>query len=259
MKATTVGPVATTRLGFGTSRLHYLDSSVDRQRILAAAYEAGIRHFDTAPAYGHGLAEREIGRFLRGRDDCVVVTKHGTAATPWIGGLPDSLLKPAIFARSVVSRAFRRDSAVLITPSGLRDAVEASLRRLRRDVIDIHLLHEPERANIRDFDSIVATYERLIAEGKIRAAGIAGAFETALLLLDHACGFVLQTDESEWTEGRSPDITYGAISRGPQTRTQVAIAAETARIRDCRGGDSWPDPRLTTGKERHQDGCSGEW
>lgn len=229
--STTVGAVRTTRVGFGTSRLHYLDRSIDRQRILAAAYEFGIRHFDTAPVYGHGLAEREVGRFVRGRRDSIVATKYGIAASPWIGSLPDRLLKPAILARTGLNKVLRGSVALPITPWGLRSEVEASLRRLKRDVIDIHLLHEPDLAKIKDLDGIIATYENLVAEGKIRVAGISGDFGTALSLLKLAPGLVLQTGEGEWTDLHTPDITYGAISRQPQSRSQSPVASEAAKFR----------------------------
>jgi aryl-alcohol dehydrogenase-like predicted oxidoreductase len=53
--------IVTSRLGFGTARLHYL-APRERQALLAAAAELGVVHFDTAPAYGDGIAETELGR-----------------------------------------------------------------------------------------------------------------------------------------------------------------------------------------------------
>ena len=57
----------TSRLGMGTAALHHLSTERARQSLLAAALYAGITHFDTAPMYGEGLAERSLGQFLRGR------------------------------------------------------------------------------------------------------------------------------------------------------------------------------------------------
>jgi hypothetical protein len=54
--------------------LFRLHSARERATVLAAAYDAGIRHFDVAPLYGLGQAEIELGQFLRGRRDTVTVT-----------------------------------------------------------------------------------------------------------------------------------------------------------------------------------------
>ena len=72
----------TTVLGFGCAHLYGVPRSAERLRLLDAAHDAGIRHFDVAPMYGLGLAERELGRFIRHRRDAVVVaTKFGIAPT----------------------------------------------------------------------------------------------------------------------------------------------------------------------------------
>jgi aryl-alcohol dehydrogenase-like predicted oxidoreductase len=50
----------------------------ERLQLLECAYDAGIRHFDTAPYYGYGEAERVLGEFLRGkRDQVTITTKFG--------------------------------------------------------------------------------------------------------------------------------------------------------------------------------------
>src|SRR5262245_5364479 len=82
------GALTTTRLAFGTSRLHYL-SRGDGQRLLAAAADIGIKHFDTAPAYGDGLSERELGRLIRERrSNVVIATKYGIPPDRLIAGVP---------------------------------------------------------------------------------------------------------------------------------------------------------------------------
>ncbi|MFZ0553520.1 MAG: aldo/keto reductase, partial [Steroidobacteraceae bacterium] len=77
------------RLGLGTHALHWLFSGGARQGLLRLAYDLGIRHFDTAPSYGAGLAEREIGRFcLQHRSNLVVATKFGLAPGRLAASLP---------------------------------------------------------------------------------------------------------------------------------------------------------------------------
>src|SRR5262245_15446574 len=66
------------RVGFGTGGLLRIGSARERQNILAAALASGITHFDTAPVYGFGEAERSLGRFLRGRrSGLTLTTKFG--------------------------------------------------------------------------------------------------------------------------------------------------------------------------------------
>ncbi|GAB3893130.1 hypothetical protein GCM10027612_42170 [Microbispora bryophytorum subsp. camponoti] len=78
------------RYGLGTAPLGGLFAPVsedEAEQVLAAAWQAGIRYFDTAPHYGSGLAEERLGRFLRAlpRDaaaEAVVSTKVGGCWCP---------------------------------------------------------------------------------------------------------------------------------------------------------------------------------
>jgi aryl-alcohol dehydrogenase-like predicted oxidoreductase len=115
-------------------------------RTIHTALDLGVNWVDTAPFYGWGRAEEIVGRALRGRDDVLVFTKCGT--------LPDP------------ERGDRMD----LSPGVIRADVEASLRRLRRDRVDLLQLHDVDRATpIEDSWSEV---QRLIAEGKVRHGGI---------------------------------------------------------------------------------------
>jgi len=74
--------LTTTVMGFGTAPLGDLFEELGEQQAtatIAAAYDAGVRMFDTAPLYGHGLAEHRLGSFLRTkpRDHFLVSTKVG--------------------------------------------------------------------------------------------------------------------------------------------------------------------------------------
>ncbi|TCL71190.1 aldo/keto reductase [Rhizobium sp. BK251] len=75
------------RLGFGASGLGTLYRDVSEEEsasVLAAAYAAGLRYFDTAPLYGHGLSELRLGRFLRTvpRKSVTLSTKAGRYMVP---------------------------------------------------------------------------------------------------------------------------------------------------------------------------------
>src|SRR5882762_45864 len=74
--------IRVSRIAFGMASLHHLFSATRRQRIIQTAASSGITHFDTSPYYGYGLAERDLGQFLRGqRAAFSVTTKVGLY--PW--------------------------------------------------------------------------------------------------------------------------------------------------------------------------------
>ena len=87
----------------------------ESERTLRAAVDAGVTWVDTAPVYGDGHAEELVGRCLQGRDDVLLLTKCGLAA-----------------------------DGVDLTPAAVRRSCEQSLRRLRRERIDVLQLHWPD-------------------------------------------------------------------------------------------------------------------
>src|SRR6516164_8859040 len=116
--------ITTSRLAFGTSRLHYLGKR-DRQRLLAAAADLGFAHFDTAPAYGDGICEAELGKFIRGqRDRFVIATKYGIPPDPLAETWP--LLSRPLRVVRVIGRkvGFRPPPLPPLTPTGLRASAE---------------------------------------------------------------------------------------------------------------------------------------
>ena len=134
-------------LGYGAANLGNLHRAItddEAWAILDAAWESGIRHFDTAPFYGRGLSERRLGDFLRTkpRDDYVVSTKVGRLirANPHDhGGLA---LEEYFHVRTDVHCVWD------LTERGIRTSHEESLDRLGLDRVDILYLHDPERADL---------------------------------------------------------------------------------------------------------------
>jgi hypothetical protein len=165
------------RLGIGSSSLHHLLSSKARQSLLAAAWDSGIRYFDTAPLYGHHLAEKELGKFIASRrGELVLATKFGI--------LPNLLFvrAPALmYAEKIVRRLTAGSGLRASVPrrsyraTDLRCSVEQSLRNFRTDHIDILYLHEPTLEQLFDADTTVAEVGRLKAEGKLRYLGLSGS------------------------------------------------------------------------------------
>jgi aryl-alcohol dehydrogenase-like predicted oxidoreductase len=211
--------IATSRLGFGTSRLHYL-SRRERERLLATAADLGFVHFDTAPAYGDGLAETELGRLLRHQGTSLVVaTKYGIPADPIIEHLP-SLGFALRASRSLARKAgYWRPSHPAITAAGLRKSAEQSLRRLQRDYVDILMLHEPTPARLSEPSRLLEELVGLQQRGLIRAFGLAGDWKgiEAIRSSTPELAQIIQTAEGQWPDACPPDITYGAVSSSEQT------------------------------------------
>jgi D-threo-aldose 1-dehydrogenase len=225
------------RLAFGTSRLHHMRAG-GRQRILAAAADAGFSHFDTAPAYGDGLAETELGRFVRGRRDrLTIATKYGIPPNRVIAAFPPLAL-PVRAARAVARRAFRLPTTLPpLTPQGLRLSVEASLRRLGTDHVDMLLLHEPHPGRIPHPDELLVELQRLVTGGAVRHLGLAGEWKGVAASAARLPGLaqILQAPESQWSGERAPDLTFGALSGGAQSyfAGKVDGGAAAGRLREA--------------------------
>jgi D-threo-aldose 1-dehydrogenase len=162
--------VAVTELGFGGAPIGNLYSAVDEATAagaVAAAWEAGVRYFDTAPHYGLGLSERRLGMALAGRPraEFVVSTKVGRllAGNPSPAG---SDLAAGFAVPDTLTR--RRDYSA----DGVRRSLAASLDRLRLDRIDIVLIHDPDDHLEQAMGEAVPALVKLREEGVIGAVGV---------------------------------------------------------------------------------------
>lgn len=205
------------RLGLGTHSLHRLLSSAPRRQLLALAYDLRIRYFDTAPSYGTGLAQREIGRFAQGRrSSMILATKFGIPPGRLASRLPAAaywaaaggLALGALGARRGRPRPPHRD----YRPECLRPSVESSLRELRTDHLDILYLHEPTADSIGDAGCLVEALQGLRQTGKVRRIGLSRAAK------------------------RIAQILHGATP--PWRRCCSSRCRPTRRV--CRAGLLWP-------------------
>ena len=133
------GGLSFTELGFGAAPLGNLFraiSEAEAQAVLQAAWDAGVRYFDTAPLYGLGLSETRINHFLRGkpRGDYVISTKVGRLLSPVPPGLGDGTGKWI----DVPSRMERFD----YSHDGVLRSLETSLERLGLDRVDLLYVHD---------------------------------------------------------------------------------------------------------------------
>ena len=163
--------VALTELGFGTSRLGNLYAAIDDDTAAAtvdAAWDAGIRYFDTAPHYGLGLAERRLGKALadRPRDDLVVSTKVGRLLEPNPRPTGSDLGAGGFDTRDDLVRRFD------YSRDGVRRSLEASLERLGLDRVDVVLVHDPDDFVDEAIRSAVPALVELRDEGMVEAVGV---------------------------------------------------------------------------------------
>ena len=173
-------------IGFGGARIGGLladdGGRATSLRTLEAACDAGINFFDTADMYSQGESEILVGKAFRKKRDKVFIATKGGYYLPRQKRLIQ-LIKP--FAKPIVRALGLRRSAVPAALSGtvsqdfspgyLREAVEASLRRLQSDHIDLYQLHSPPRDELSGnrLQDALGLLARLKTEGKIREYGIA--------------------------------------------------------------------------------------
>ena len=134
-------------VGLGTNNFGWRIGLAESRAVVDAALEEGITLLDTADVYGATESEQFLGEILAGRRDrFVVLTKFGYEVPGAPEGVPSG------------SRAY------------LRWAIEGSLARLRTDVIDVYMLHRPDRAT--PLAETVEALGELVREGKARYVGL---------------------------------------------------------------------------------------
>src|SRR5947209_8236690 len=165
-----------TRLGLGTAPLGGLFEAVtddEAHRVVEAAWRAGIRFFDTAPLYGHGLAEQRLGSVLRTkpRDEFVLATKVGRLLRRDAPPEPGQAYKGVPPLNPVFDFSY----------DGVMRSVEESLTRLGLDRVDVLHLHDPDDHFEEALADGYRALDRLRRDGTIRAVG-AGMNQTDMLV-----------------------------------------------------------------------------
>jgi aryl-alcohol dehydrogenase-like predicted oxidoreductase len=152
METTTIAGVKVSRIGLGTWPMGGLEWGAVPEDVAVAtclgAIERGINLIDTAPIYGHGRSEEIVGKAIRAhgrREDFYIATKVGME---WN--------ERGVFANSSLAR--------------LRLEIEASLRRLGTEYIDLYQVHWPDAlVPVAEVAGLLAEFQR---EGKARALGV---------------------------------------------------------------------------------------
>jgi aryl-alcohol dehydrogenase-like predicted oxidoreductase len=155
-------------------------SDTEAARTLAAAWDAGIRAFDTAPHYGAGLSERRIGDFLAGRrrDEFIVSTKVGRLLVPARGDVDGA---EGFYGTPPLTRVrdYSRD--------GVRRSLDDSLVRLGLDRVDIALIHDPDDFMGPAVDQAYPALAELRSQGVVTAVGAGMNSAAALAWLVERC------------------------------------------------------------------------
>lgn len=207
-----VSPLALLPMALGGSV--YAPEAGDAERLgaMEAAYEGGIRHFDTAASYGNGHQEELLGRFLLGRRESVFVASkaHG-----------DDL-----------------SAAAMLT------AVEASLRRLRLDYIDLYYVHWPRSG--RDMRPTMEGLEQARRQGKIGAIGVSNFTVAQMQQVSqagridaHQLGYNLL-----WRFAERDVIPY-CVANG------ISVIAYSALAHGILTGKFGATPKIAAGDQRH--------
>ena len=172
-------------LGFGSMGLSFgLGPAADKQEAIAlmrAAVEHGVTFFDTAEAYGPFTNEQLVGEALAPvRDKVVIATKFGFALDPATGAI----------------------TGVNSQPQHIREVVEASLKRLRIETIDLLYQHRVDPSV--PIEEVAGTVKKLVQEGKVQHFGLSEA-GAATIRRAHAVHPVaaVQNQYSLWT--REPE------------------------------------------------------
>ncbi len=165
-------------ISFGTSRLRS-----DQENLIHMALDRGINYFDSAESYTGGQSELTLGKALQGKrqDVCLVsktITRSNTSATRMMQDL------------------------------------DASLRRLRTDYVDVYMNHAVNSVNVVANPEWLAFTERALSQGKIRYTGISGHAGRLIECLDYALdNNLVDVVLTAYNFGQDPRF-YEGLTRG---------------------------------------------
>jgi aryl-alcohol dehydrogenase-like predicted oxidoreductase len=224
-------------------------SRKERMAVLGSAVDSGITHFDTARMYGLGMAEAELGMFLRTvpRDTVTVATKFGID----VSGVARRLGRFQAPARAMLRRApalrraVKRHQESDQQPRRYDAAIAArsldqSLAALDVDYVDILFVHGPRPSDTAAGDELGEFFERAHRQGKIRAWGVS---QDEGLEVDFAGAFAPQGVSQLRSDVLHPpprpaDLAFGVLNRSYTTLSAALLA-------DVRLAEQWRDALQT--------------
>ena len=191
-----LGPFTVSATGFGCMNICHAYSErlsdAEAGKVLRAALDAGITHFDTAALYGFGQSETWVGEFLSAhRNEFTLASKCGMQGVD-------------------VDGSGKKVRVIDGRPATIKKTCEDALRRLKTDVIDLYYLHRWDKQV--PIEESVGGLADLVSAGKIRAIGLSEV-SSETLRKAHAVHPIaaVQTEYSLWT--RNPEISVDATCR----------------------------------------------
>jgi len=222
LKTVSLGPLKVSRQGFGCMGLSNVYGSADDTESLATldrAIELGINFFDTADVYGSGHNETLLGRSIAGRRHrLVIASKFGNRLDRETSG------------RTLDGR-----------PQYVSEALDASLKRLNVDYIDLYYLHRLDPQT--PIEDTVGALARAKEQGKIRAIGLSEVSADVLRRAHQVHPIAaLQSEYSLWTRDVEDEIldtarelgigfvAYSPLGRGFLAGAEVTDPNDRRRI-----------------------------
>jgi len=206
------------RLGFGCGRLKGGLDKANAFRLVHAALDLGIRHFDTAPPYGLGASESVLGEALRRRQESVTVfTKAGLGrpASPGLMQTARAIVKPLAnhipgLRKAVLKGMAHRASPANFNPDFIAQSFDTSLRLLQRERVDCLLLHEAQPNDV--LAPLTSLLDSYVAKGQLGAYGSSTGEPLAQLVrfgtvLQYRCPDLGTTE----APASSTDVLHGAF------------------------------------------------
>jgi aryl-alcohol dehydrogenase-like predicted oxidoreductase len=247
MNGAAIPDVIQHRLALGCARL---GSVLGRDRaealhLVQTAFDRGIRFFDTANIYGQGESERILGAALSGRRErATIVTKAGQYFPAWMRAVKPfkRLITPLIRQNGtghyLVSKAREAPLPQNFSDDALHASLEASLRRLNTDYVDLFLLHSPHPDVITEGEAL-GSLEKLRAAGKAVKIGISCEdVDSGLLALDDS-----RVDAVELPLWPITEVTERFLDRARRRRVFVIGRGLMSATPPSSNGNRWPVAR----------------
>jgi aryl-alcohol dehydrogenase-like predicted oxidoreductase len=173
MRTRRLGPLEVTVVGLGCNQFGGRLNAEETRAVVDGALESGVTFLDTADIYGGGGgSEAALGLALDGRRDQVVLATK--------------------FGKEMGDGAERRGA-----PAYIRRCLEASLERLRTDVVDLYQHHEEDEGT--PVEETIGTLDELVAEGKIRAYGTSNYRVETLERVKAVASAAFVSEQSEYS------------------------------------------------------------
>lgn len=239
---------STLRLGLGCSRLGSVNgtSGNEARALLQEALSYGVRFFDTSNIYAQGDSERYLGEVIGNRQDCVICSKGGKylplgkrVLVP-VKGLLRLAARRSGSARDHVRQARANPMPTCWEADFLIRNIEASLKRLQRERIDVYMLHSaPE--DILNQGQAVAALDQAREAGKIGLIGVSvDTPQAAMAALGDARVKVLQLPI------HAGDRSYDAVLNKAKGSGVAVVAREILGGARAISGETKPGEHVAT-------------